>query len=85
MTWGIVTLIVSGAAFGAGAFGVRSGRAVGLWSVVVALSGVGLAAGALLVQDEPDPSSWIVALPAGAAIAVVHTRVLFAMGGPFRT
>jgi hypothetical protein len=52
---------------------------------VLALAGVGLAAGGLLVQDGSDVASWIVALPVGAILSVVHGKALFATGGPFRT
>lgn len=77
--------MISGSAFAAGMIGVRSGRSVGLWSVALALSGAGLAAGGLLVQDEPGLASWIIAPPVGAALAPVHALALFAGDGPLRT
>ncbi len=76
---------VSTLAFVAGSVGVRSGKALGVWSTSLALSGAGLAAAGLLVQGDADTASWIVAPPVGAALAVVHARALFATGGPFRT
>lgn len=85
MTWGIALLVVAGAAFVAGLGGLRSGRSVGMWSAVLALAGAGIATGGLLVQDARDIASWVVAPPAGAAISLVHGRILFAPGGPFRT
>jgi len=85
VSWGVVTLVTFGGLFAAGMIGVRSGRSVGLWTVALALSGAGLAAGALLVQDEPGLASWIIGPLVGAAIAPVHARALFAGGGPFRT
>jgi len=73
------------ALFLVGLFGVRSGRALGAWSTVLAASGAGIAIGCLLVQDQVDTASWIIAPVAGAILAVVHAHVLFAPGGPFRT
>ncbi len=85
MDGGLATIVVSVLAFLAGLVGMRSGRSIGLWSGVLALSGAGIAAGCLLVQDQPDTASWIIAPVAGAILAVVHARVVFAPGGPFRT
>lgn len=85
VTWGLVCLGLCGAAFVVTSLGVRSGRAVGRWSIGLALSGAGVAAGGLLVQDRPDIASWVVAPAAGAVLAVVNARTLFAPGGPFRT
>jgi hypothetical protein len=92
---GVLTIVVAGVAFLVGLAGlaglaghagpssVPSRRAA--WSAVLGLAGAGLAAGALLVQDEAPLGSWLVALPTGAALSVVHGRALFAAGGPFRT
>ena len=77
--------VVAGAAFVAGLVGLRSGRSTGAWSAVLAFAGAGIASAGLVVQDASDVASWIVAPVAGAAISVVHGRVLFARGGPFRT
>lgn len=82
---GIVTIVASVALALAGLQGVHAGRSVGRWSMVLALAGAGIAAGALLVQDRAGVTSWLIAVPLGAALSVVHARALFAPGGPFRT
>jgi hypothetical protein len=83
--WGVTALAMFGAVQVAGLAGVRSGRAPGAWYAALAVSGAGVAAGALLVQTDPTAAAWAIALPGGAVIAVVHARTLFAPGGPFRT
>jgi hypothetical protein len=85
MDGGPATIVSATALFLVGLFGVRSGRALGAWSAVLAVSGAGIAIGCLLVQDQVDTASWIIAPVAGAILAPVHARVLFAPGGPFRT
>ena len=77
LTSGIGTLVVSGAVFLAGVYGVRSGRNVSLWTAVLAVSGAGLTAGALLVQHDPGLASWLIAPPVGAALGVANVRWLF--------
>jgi hypothetical protein len=85
VTWAYVVLGASGVAFVAGLVGLRSGRSTRAWSVVLAAAGAGIASGGLLLQEAVDAASWIVAPAGGAAISVVHGRILFAAGGPFRT
>ena len=85
MDGGPATIAVTMALFVVGLIGIRSGRAPGAWFAVLAVSGAGIAIGCLLVQDHVDAASWIIAPAAGAILAVVHARVLFAPGGPFRT
>ena len=85
MTWGYAVLGACAVSFVAGLAGMRSGRSMGAWSAVLAVAGAGIASGGLLVQDASDAASWIVAPVSGAVISVVHGRVLFAAGGPFRT
>jgi hypothetical protein len=85
VAWGAITIVVAGGAFVAGLVGLRTGRSPTPWSAVLALAGAGLAAGALLVQDDPGAASWFIALPVGAALSVAHGRALFPAGGPFRT
>jgi hypothetical protein len=82
---GVVTIVVSVCVALVGLQGVRSGRSIGRWSVALAVAGAGIAAGALLVQDRPGVSSWLIAVPLGAAMCVVHARALFSPGGPLRT
>ena len=85
MDGGPATIVVATALFLVGLSGVRSRRALGAWFTLLAASGAGIAIGCLLVQDQVDTASWIIAPVAGAILAVVHARVLFAPGGPFRT
>jgi len=85
MDGGAPTIVVTTALFLVGLFGVRSGRSIGAWFALLGVSGAGIATGCLLVQDRVDTGSWIIAPVAGAILAVVHARVLFAPGGPFRT
>lgn len=85
MAWALATIAISGVLVLGGLVGLRGGRSDTMWSAVLALAGAGLAAGGLLVQDRPDLDSWIVALPVGAALSIVHGKALFASGGPFRT
>ncbi len=85
MDGGPATIVLATAFFLVGLSGVRSGRVLGAWFTLLAASGAGIAIGCLLVQDQVDTASWIIAPVAGAILAVVHARVLFAPGGPFRT
>lgn len=85
MALGIVVIAVGTGAFLAGLAGLRAGRAVPLWSAVLAVAGAVVAIGTLLVQRDPDTASWLIAPMAGAVLSVVHGRTLFAQGGPFRT
>jgi hypothetical protein len=85
MALGIVVIAVGTGAFLAGLAGLRGGRAVPLWSAVLAVAGAVVAIGTLLVQRDPDTASWLIAPMAGAVLSVVHGRTLFAQGGPFRT
>lgn len=50
-----------------------------------AVAGAGLGVGGLLVLTYVGTASWFVTPPFLALCAVVHRRVLFAAGGPFRT
>ena len=83
MGWGVIALGV--AVQIAALAGVRSGDRPAMWFALLALSGAAIAAGGLLVQADPGVSSWLIAVPAGAALAMIHARVLFSAGGPFRT
>ena len=78
---GVGTLGVSGAVFLAGVYRVRSGRDMTLWTAVLAVSGAGLTAGALLVQNDPGLDSWLIAPPVGAALGVANVRALFGPWG----
>jgi hypothetical protein len=81
----IVLLGLAGSGFAASVLGVRSGRWLRPWTIALALSGAGLVAGALLVQDEPDLASWLIGPPVGAILGVANIRSLYASGGPLRT
>jgi hypothetical protein len=52
------------------------------WAAVsfLALAGLLVGAGALLVQDHPGPGDWLITLPALAVFIPLHFRVL--MGPP---
>ena len=71
---------VSGTVFIAAVAGVRSRRFLVAWTAVLAASSAGLAAGALLVQDDPGLAS---SLTAGLGVANILS--LFAGDGPLRT
>jgi hypothetical protein len=85
MVVGVVIVALGAAASLAGLAGMRSGRSLAVWSGVLAVAGAAVAAGGLLLQDDPGSASWLIAPMTGAAISVVHGRTLFAAGGPFRT
>ena len=85
MVVGVAAITLGTLAFLAGLAGLRAGRYVVAWSATLAVAGAVIAAGSLLVQDEADTASWLIAPVAGAILSVVHGRTLFAPGGPFRT
>jgi hypothetical protein len=86
---GIATIVVSSAVLLAGAAGVHASRrgrgSLRTWTGVVALSGAGIGAGALMVQSDPDLVSWVITLPASALVGTVNVRSLFAGDGPLHT
>lgn len=84
MAWGVGTLVGSGAVFSVGIVGVRSGSDLMLWTVVLAIAGAGLTAGALLVQHAPGLASWLIAPPVGAVLGVANVRALFGPRGRLR-
>ena len=84
MVGGVATLAVSAAVFLGAIFGVRSGRNMTLWTVVLGVAGAGLAAGALLVQRDPGLASWLIAPPVGVALGVVNVRLLLGSGARSR-
>ncbi len=85
MALGIGAIALGTIVFLAGLAGLRAGRHVAIWSATLALAGVVIATGSLLVQHDADTASWLIAPVAGAILSVVHGRALFAPGGPFRT
>jgi hypothetical protein len=48
---------------------------------VIALCGVGLAVGGLLVQDDVGTASWVVAIVALGVLTPVHARLVFGPPG----
>lgn len=81
---GAVTLVTGGTLAVATAVAwARIPRRVG--DVLVALGGLGLAVGSLLLMDDPAPSAWAIAPPVVAVLTVLHVRLLVAPGGPMRT
>lgn len=81
---GVGIMVGSGAVFSAGILGVRSGRNTALWTVVLAIAGAGVTAGALLVQNDPGLASWLIAPPVGALLGAGNVRALFGPGGRLR-
>jgi hypothetical protein len=51
---------------------------------ILSLSGMAVAAGGLIVQDDVGASSWVVALVAFAVLTPVHARLVFGPPGPRR-
>jgi hypothetical protein len=56
---------------------IRGWMALGL----LVLCGLAIAAGGLLVQDEVDTGSWVVALALLGALSPVHGRLVFGRPG----
>lgn len=52
---------------------------------LLALAGVGIGLGGLLVVEDAGPGSWILAPALLAVGAIAHVRALFAGEGPLRT
>jgi hypothetical protein len=78
-------LIAAGAAGGlltVFALWPRLPSAVGL--VVTALCGAAIAAGGLLLQDDPSRGDWVLAVAVLATLAPMHTRLLFGRSGARR-
>ena len=64
---------------------LRSRVSMGLFTLVLALMGAVLGAGALLMIEDVAVSSWVLAPAVMAGLATLHTRALLAGSGPFRT
>jgi hypothetical protein len=78
-----IALIVASSALGAlVVFGLWRRLAPGVAFGSVALCGMGIAAGGLLVQEDVGVASWVVALAALAVISPVHMRLVFGPPGP---
>jgi hypothetical protein len=83
MGWAVIA--ASAAVLVAAAFGARTRIAAAAVDALLAAAGAGLAVGGLLLVDDVEIGSWIVAPVALAALTIVHVRAMFAGSGPFRT
>jgi hypothetical protein len=81
--WAVIA--ASAALLLATAFVVRTRIATAAFDGLLAAAGAGLAVGGLLLVDDVETGSWIVAPVALAVLTVVHVRAMFAGSGPFRT
>ncbi len=81
-----VTLIAgSWALFAGTALWIRRHAPAWVVDTLLALAGVGVAIGGLLLLSDVSVASWIVAPLFLAVASVVHVRALFAGNGPLRT
>ena len=78
-----VALIVASSAIGALiVFGLWRRLPAGIAFASMAVCGMGIAAGGLLVQEDVGAASWVVALAVLAVLAPVHMRLVFGPPGP---
>ncbi|HTG47976.1 MAG TPA: hypothetical protein VK646_10005 [Actinomycetota bacterium] len=84
-TIGMILLAASWVLFLVTALWLRPRVPAGVTDVLVALSGVGVGIGGLLLLDDVTVASWIAAPLLLAVAGVVHVRALFAGSGPLRT
>jgi len=78
-----IALIVASSAVGALiVFGLWGRLPAGLAFGSLAVCGMGIATGGLLVQEDVGVVSWVVALVALAVLTPVHTRLVFGPPGP---
>jgi hypothetical protein len=82
---GVTVLLTCGIAILATASAVRTRAPRRVVDGLLALEGAGLAAGGLLLLDDVETGSWILAPVALAILVPLHVRALFAGEGPFRT
>ena len=82
---GLAVIAASAVLLIATAFVVRRRIATAAVDALLGGAGAGLAVGGLLLVDDVEAASWIVAPVALAALTVVHVRAMFAGSGPFRT
>jgi len=79
------TLLAASAVLLLATFPLRTRLRPPVVDVLLALGGVGIGVGGLLLLDDVEPASWVVAPLLLAVAAVAHVRILFAGQGPFRT
>ena len=92
-TYAVQVDTVAGVTLVAGSWALFAGTALWArmhappWVVdpLLALAGVGVAIGGLLLLSDVSVASWIVAPLFLAVASVVHVRALFAGSGPLRT
>jgi hypothetical protein len=79
------TLLAASAVLLLATFPLRTRLRPPVVDVLLALGGVGIGVGGLLLLDDVELASWVVAPLLLAVAAVAHVRILFAGQGPFRT
>jgi hypothetical protein len=79
------TLLAASAVVLLATFPLRTRLRPPVVDVLLARGGVGIGVGGLLLLDDVEPASWVVAPLLLAVAAVAHVRILFAGQGPFRT
>jgi hypothetical protein len=79
------TLLAASAVVLLATFPLRTRLRPPVVDVLLALGGVGIGVGGLLLLDDVELASWVVAPLLLAVAAVAHVRILFAGQGPFRT
>ena len=82
---GLAVLLTCAIAIVCTASVIRTRLPRGVVDGLLAVEGAALAAGGLLLLDDVDAGSWILAPAALAVVVPVHVRALFAGEGPFRT
>lgn len=77
-----ISLIVASSVIGAViVFGLWRRLPVGIALGSMAVCGMGIAAGGLLVQEDVGAASWVVALGALAVLTPLHMRLVFGPPG----
>jgi hypothetical protein len=79
------TLLVASAVLLLATFPLRARLRPRVVDALLALGGAGVGVGGLLLLNDVEPASWVVAPVLLAVAAVAHVRILFAGQGPFRT
>jgi hypothetical protein len=82
--WGVTLIVVAGASMAIVMFGLWRRLPAALAFGLVAACGVAIAVGGLLVQDEVDGASWVIALTLLGTLAPVHARSLIGSPGGAR-
>lgn len=79
---GVAVIVVSGAMLALVMFGLWKRLPAGLAFALVVACSLGIAAGGLLVQDEVDRASWVLALSLLGVLGPLHARLI--LGSPGR-